>query len=359
MKKIIENGEEMVPAVINKNNKIIAESQFSREQIELIKKTIAIGATDDELNLFIQVCKKSGLDPFMRQIYAVKRGEKMSIQTGIDGLRLIADRTGLYAGSSDPIYDGNLTLYESIRTGQKTPTTATVTIHKIVAMDKAAFTASASWGQYYPAQKSSQFMWNKMPHLMLSKCAEALALRKAFPADICGLYTTEEMGQADSPAAVEGSQLAEKVDALAHSLVDRYGVATKEIVAVIRAAVGKKALIRECNHTQLLKLQKEFVKMTNEKEKEIAKKKSNNSVSISEVAADPVEKADSGVSREIPTLISDMEYSEQEQIYNALYKLGIAGKEAEMLLNNVSSFSDSKELWVWIMEEAENQDIEL
>jgi len=89
---------------------------FSDEKkLQLMKDTICKGSTDDEFQLFAYTCKRLGLDPFARQIFPVKRWdstlrrEVMSIQTGIDGYRLIADRTGRYAPGKDPefIYDKN------------------------------------------------------------------------------------------------------------------------------------------------------------------------------------------------------------------------------------------------------------
>ena len=156
-------------------------------QVDLIKSQIAKGATDDELKLFLHVADKSGLDPLSRQIYFIKRSGKMTIQTGIDGFRAVADRTGQYVGSSDPVFEDN----------GKIPAKATVTVNKVVGGIVGNFTATARWEEYYPG-KSQGFMWDKMPHTMLGKCAEALALRKAFPAQLSGLYTDNEMDQASN-----------------------------------------------------------------------------------------------------------------------------------------------------------------
>ena len=153
-------------------------------QVDLIKSQIAVGATDDELKLFLHVADKSGLDALSKQIYFIKRGGKMTIQTAIDGFRSIADRTGQYCSSDDPIFeekDGKLTK-------------ATVTVGKRVQGVEGKFTATARWDEYYPDK--NPFMWDKMPYTMLGKCAEALALRKAFPAQLSGLYTGDEMDQA-------------------------------------------------------------------------------------------------------------------------------------------------------------------
>ncbi len=161
-----------------------ADGGYTAEQVSLIKRTIAKDATDDELRLFVQQCERSGLDPFAKQIHFVKRQGKMTIQTGIDGYRLIADRTGRYVGNDDPVFDD-----------EDSPSKATVTVYKLVNGIRCPFTASARWAQYYPG-KQQGFMWEKMPHVMLGKCAEALALRKAFPQELSGLYTNEEMAQA-------------------------------------------------------------------------------------------------------------------------------------------------------------------
>lgn len=169
-----------------------AALELTPDQVDLVKRTVAKGATNDELALFLYHAQKSGLDPLARQIHFVVRGRgdnrQGSIQTGIDGYRLIADRTGQYAGNDDPVFEG-------VSDGR--PKKATVTVWKLVGGVRCPFTASARWSEYYPGDSNAGFMWRKMPGLMLGKAAEALALRKAFPAELSGLFVDEEMHQAD------------------------------------------------------------------------------------------------------------------------------------------------------------------
>lgn len=171
-----------------------AESGFTADQVALIKRTIAAGCSDDELALFLQVCRSSGLDPFRRQVYAIVRGKddkrQMSIQTGIDGYRLLAARTGDLAGIDDPAYDSE---------DADHPNRASVTVWRWSHGQRIPFTATARWKEYaalYDGKASGK--WRDMPYLMLGKCAEALALRRAFPAELSGVYTADEMAQADA-----------------------------------------------------------------------------------------------------------------------------------------------------------------
>jgi phage recombination protein Bet len=165
---------------------VTSEERFSREDIALIRDTVCRGASDAEFRLFINQAVRTGLDPLARQIYSVPRGDGRTIQTGIDGYRLIAQRTGEYAGSDDAVYDTET---------ETNPGRATVTIWRFVAGERCAFTATARWTEYKPAA-GQDHMWKKMPYLMLAKCAEALALRKAFPQELSGIYTDAEMEQA-------------------------------------------------------------------------------------------------------------------------------------------------------------------
>lgn len=181
-------------------------SPWTPEQISLIQRTVARGATVDELGLFFNIAKRAGLDVFTKQVHFVKRkvwnndkksyDEVGTTQTGIDGYRAIADRSGNYAGSDDAIFDSEIELH---------PQKAMVTVYRIVGGQRCAYTASARWSEYAPINpKTNEIMgqWKKMPYLMLAKCAEALALRKAFPNDLSGLYTEEEMEQANVESKV-------------------------------------------------------------------------------------------------------------------------------------------------------------
>ena len=169
--------------------------------LDLIKRTITVGASPDDLAKFIHMVGRTGLDPLAGQILCIMRmnrktGKKtMTIQTSIDGYRVIADRTGNYAGSDDPIFDEGLDQYAHIQTERGHPTTATVTVYKVVQGQRVPFTTTAVWDSYYPGDQQGK-MWHKFMYLMLGKCAEALALRKAFPQDLSGIYTHEEMQQA-------------------------------------------------------------------------------------------------------------------------------------------------------------------
>ena len=185
-----------------------ALSNWDSSQIEIIKSQIAKNCTDGELSLFGQVCQRTGLDPFSRQIYAISRGGKMSIQTSIDGFRTIAARSGLYGGSMTE-WCGDDGIWRDVWLQSIPPAAAKTTVYRTGS--PMPFVAVARYGAY---EQSNNQIWRKMPDLMLGKCSESLALRKAFPAELSGLYTADEMAQADPVAAQYSEEIKQYQEAL-------------------------------------------------------------------------------------------------------------------------------------------------
>lgn len=170
---------------------------MNNEQVAVLKRTIAKGCSDDEFALFLQVCQRTQLDPFAKQICPVPRWDKkegrnvMQIQVQIDGLRVLAQRTGQYGGSDRPLFDEGLTLFEHLQTKRGKPQTCAITVYRLVGGQKCAFTAEITWDDFYPGQKNG-FMWDSKPYQMISKAVESQALRKAFQLELANLQTPEE-----------------------------------------------------------------------------------------------------------------------------------------------------------------------
>lgn len=224
---------------------------WTPEQTQLISSTIAPGCTGDELRLFAYACQRTGLDPFSKQIYAIKRGGKMTIQAGIDGLRSIAERTGQLDGS-ETYWCGEDGAWADVWLGSKPPAAAKTIIHRKGSSHP--FVGVARFADY----NAGQGLWSKMPAAMIAKCSEALALRKAFPADLSGVYSTDEMEQAVEPVTVAAAAPAlpsgdAKVFAAGKAAIAKADTIDKlrEVTARMEA---RKADLSSAQYEQLLQL---------------------------------------------------------------------------------------------------------
>lgn len=198
------------------------ELSFTPEQVQVIKDTIAKGATDEELQYFLAVCEATGFDPFRREIHLVKRWsakeqrEVPTIQVGIDGLRGQAETTGQYAGQRGPFWCGPDGKWVDIWLKDEAPAAAKVEILRHGFTEPLVSTAKfSSYCQTFynkeTKRREPMGLWNTMPEGQLAKCAEALGLRRAFPRSLRGLYIAEELQQMDNdlPPQIQQQRVAQ------------------------------------------------------------------------------------------------------------------------------------------------------
>lgn len=243
---------------------------WSPDQVALLKRTVAEGTSDDELQLFLHVCKHTGLDPFAKQIYCIVRDTwnprtrqkepRMTIQTGIDGFRLTAARTGQLAGISDPEFG-------SLVHGR--PEWARVVVKRRMADGYVAeFAHTVYWSEYVQTKQGGEptDMWARMPRNQLGKCAESGALRKGFPAELSGVYTDDEMAQAsnrvaegDAPEVQQGVVMATDAQiAELRELADRIHPSTRaDLERKVEAGIPASAVMGVWQALDKLRQQKE------------------------------------------------------------------------------------------------------
>ncbi len=187
------------------------QDYWDEKQLAVLRQTgIGEQVSSAELAAFLHLCQRTGLDPFARQIYLIGRWdtkagrEVFRPQTGIDGYRIVAqrtvERTRQSFGYEDSLWCGEDGKWTDVWLSADPPAAAKVTVLR----DGKRFPAIARWSEYVPLGTNGNptGLWVKRHAAQLEKCAESLALRKAFPNDMAGVYTSEEMEQADNPPLV-------------------------------------------------------------------------------------------------------------------------------------------------------------
>lgn len=212
----------------------VVHLDMTPKQLDLMRRTVAADCSPEEFDLFCEVSRRVGLDPFRKQIYAVVYNKdkpekrKMSIITAIDGFRAVAERSGKYRpGEDEPeiIYDENA---KDPRTNPLGIVRAIVTVYKYGPDGKwHPLKGVAYWTEFAPLveiwaydadagkkRPTGEFElpqnsnWRKMPRVMISKCAEVQGIRKGWPEDLAGVYAPEEMERVTIDATA--SEIAEQ-----------------------------------------------------------------------------------------------------------------------------------------------------
>ena len=231
----------------------ISEDQkfWSDGQLAALKQLGLAQASSADLAFFFHQAQRTGLDPFARQIYMINRGGKFGIQTSIDGFRIIAQRSGEYAGQTAPYWCGADGVWKDVWLDSTPPSAAKIGVFRKGFAEP--LWAVAKWDSY---AVSGNPIWKKMPDVMLAKCAESLALRKAFPNDLSGLYTDEEMNQAE---VIEPKVKAQRIDLAVvpnEVSVPVADIAWEDIMADVDEASDKEAIKAIWNtHAKILDAQ--------------------------------------------------------------------------------------------------------
>lgn len=231
---------------------------FTPNQVAALQQMGVQKASQADLAVFFHQVQRTGLDPFARQIYMIGRNQKTAngwetkytIQTGIDGFRLIARRAAERShetfGEPETLWCGDDGVWREVWLGSEPPKGAKVVVQR----GRGSFTGVATLSEYAGRKKDGSLtsMWASKPALMLAKCAEALALRKAFPQDLSGLYTTDEMQddaqetqpvQHEQPVQVVVMSTKDQQDRVA-GLMRQGGVrTTAQAQAAFKALTGK------------------------------------------------------------------------------------------------------------------------
>lgn len=170
--------------------------------IETIKRTVAQGVDDIELAMFLELCKASGLNPFKKEAWCIKAGNRAQIMVGLNGYLKIAN--------SHPQFDGMEIMLDSNEKGELV--SATCKVHR---KDRKYPSTGIAFMREYRKETP---IWKQMPSVMLGKVAKCIAIREAFPLETAGTYAEEEMPETFAARnSLDAQILQDKAEARAYA----------------------------------------------------------------------------------------------------------------------------------------------
>lgn len=178
---------------------------YNAKQLDVIKRTIAADLGPEEFDMFVEQAKRAGLDPFKRQIFPLvfsknnPEKRRVSIVIGIDGYRMLAERSGTYRPDDKP---PAFEMDDKLK-GVTNPlgiVSCTKSAYKHMHGEWHRVTDTVYWDEYVPTrtwngETKLDGQWGKMPRVMIAKCCEAVVLRKGWPDVFSGMYAEDEVAQ--------------------------------------------------------------------------------------------------------------------------------------------------------------------
>ncbi len=232
-----------------------SDKQLSRLRIEYSQ------LDDNEFDTFVEQAERLELDPFSRQIYAVKKeGSRMQVLCTIDGLRIVAERSSKYAGQTPAMWCGNDGVWKDVWL-EKTPPAACK-----VGVMRSDFAQPLYAVARFDSYNQGTSYWTSMPDIMISKCAEALALRRAFPARLSGCYSDAEINTDRQVRTMTVQKPVEEKAFLAEFIADPEALKRIDLAEALKERDSEGELYSDKSAETLLKIRKRLNRLLKEEQ---------------------------------------------------------------------------------------------
>ena len=233
---------------------------FSEKQLSRLRSEYC-QLDDNDFDTFVEQAERLDLDPFSRQIYAVKKeGSRMQVLCTIDGLRIVAERSSKYAGQTPALWCGNDGVWKDVWL-EKTPPAACK-----VGVMRSDFAEPLYAVARFDSYNQGTSYWTSMPDIMISKCAEALALRRAFPARLSGCYSDAEINTDRQVRTETFQKPVEDKAFLAEFIADPEALRRIDLAEALKERDSEGELYTDKNTETLLKIRKRLNRLLKEEQ---------------------------------------------------------------------------------------------